>query len=336
MTRLRSIVSWLLRVPPWKLFLWVFVVPSVLQLAATALTLVPRAFPLAMDEQPAEVLAEWLALPFQALGVAWGLAFGSFLHARRGAVPRLGFHTFNFALAYLLALRFLASALPSLSLGWTTSPWLSHAAVFVGTISALYAGGFLARELTIDETGDLVTPATGKSAFWKWFFLLWFWPIGVWFIQARINRLSADGAPSGQVTQRGPAAPPSQRGVEVAGTVFLWIFWLALMSAMPIYKTVLGGGKNVDTGARPVDAFLLALFLVPVVVACAMRWLVLPRLDNPWLKLFPFLVGMAFAESLVFYGIFLVPEFQSWFFYTGVLMAVQFLPWYPEGKRASR
>lgn len=117
-----------------------------------------------------------------------------------------------------------------------------------------------------------------------------------------------------------PVPPP-------AGLVF-WIIWGAIMGAMPFYKFFLGGGGRVDSFDRPVDFFVGVMFVVPLAIATGIRWILIPRSRDWRAILVPFVIGIALAESLVFYGKFLFPEFESVFFYAGVAGVGQFMPFF--------
>lgn len=120
---------------------------------------------------------------------------------------------------------------------------------------------------------------------------------------------------------------PSSR-TPVAANLVLWGIWAWIMAAMPFYKFLLGGGKQVDSFDRPVDLFVVGMFVVPLAISVAIRWLLIPRLQSWRLILAPFIVGIALAESLVFYGKFLFPEFESVFFYAGLAGVGQFIPFF--------
>lgn len=107
-----------------------------------------------------------------------------------------------------------------------------------------------------------------------------------------------------------------------------WLMWGAIMAAMPFYKLFLGGGARVDSFDRPVDLFVGVMFVVPLAIATGIRWVLIPRLANWRGILVPFVIGIALGESLVFYGKFLFPEFESVFFYAGLVGVGQFLPFF--------
>ena len=121
-----------------------------------------------------------------------------------------------------------------------------------------------------------------------------------------------------------------------AGKMLLWVIWIAMMMALPCYKIILGHGDRVDTHARPVDLFVLGLFAVPLLMCTVIRWLVIPKLNNPMAILTPFIAGVALAESMTFYGIFLVPEFSSIFFYASVFAMAQFVPVYGTNEKPAK
>lgn len=118
--------------------------------------------------------------------------------------------------------------------------------------------------------------------------------------------------------------PPNK--ADTAGKIILWTIWISLMTALPFYKIFLGAGDRTDTHARPVDVVVLGLFLVPLLMSVAIRWLIIPAMKSYTAILPLFIAGVAVAESLVFYGKFLVPEFDTIFFFAAVLAMAQFVP----------
>ena len=114
---------------------------------------------------------------------AWLWAMGSFLNSLVKPMLRLNFGLFRFALifplVYGLAFPFVAWA-PKVFNFYIILP--IHLFVM---FCVLYAFRFVAKSLALQEEVRFLT----FRDYYRAFFLLWFFPIGVWWIQPKINRL---------------------------------------------------------------------------------------------------------------------------------------------------
>jgi hypothetical protein len=82
-----------------------------------------------------------------------------------------------------------------------------------------------------------------------------------------------------------------------------------------------------DAAAPPWTLSSFALYVIPILIALLMRWLVIPRLRNQLLALIPFLVGVSSAQVLTFFGLFLVPQPRfDLFFYTTWGLLLMLIP----------
>jgi hypothetical protein len=118
--------------------------------------------------------------------LAWLWSLGSFLNSIVPTAIRPGKKFFQFAVVYSavyvpVSVAVFQSINPRLFVAMIP---LSLLAVFC-MFSNLY---FVARNLVMAETGR----STSFSNYAGPFFLIWFFLIGVWFIQPRINRLYAE------------------------------------------------------------------------------------------------------------------------------------------------
>jgi uncharacterized RDD family membrane protein YckC len=105
------------------------------------------------------------------------------------------------------------------------------------TFCLLYDLYFVSKSLALVETGKQVSfPDYAGS-----FFLLWFFPIGVWFIQPKVNRLFAGpfsqaSTPPAELLHpvAGPAIGISDTGAEIQSAKSLTYagFWLRLLAAL--------------------------------------------------------------------------------------------------------
>ena len=125
--------------------------------------------------------------------LGWMWTAGTFLQSKLQPSLRLNIRIFYFA----LVVPFL-SLLPDLMEASGRFPGVHAASVVVGVVGffcVLYDIGFVAESLWRAEKG---TVPSSFGAVAGNFILIWAFPIGVWFIQPKINRLYAertDGPP---------------------------------------------------------------------------------------------------------------------------------------------
>lgn len=115
--------------------------------------------------------------------LGWYWCIGSFLTSRVATELRLSLRFFRFALVYpaIYILFFMyVFQVPNVDLFLLVFPL--H---FFAMFCLFYLLYFVAKSLVLAETGR---PASFNDYAGP-FFLIWFFPIGIWFIQPRINRL---------------------------------------------------------------------------------------------------------------------------------------------------
>jgi hypothetical protein len=123
--------------------------------------------------------------------LVWLWSLGSFLTSAAPAEFRLKTGFFRFAVIYPGVYIFVFAAL-----FFSMNPKVLAVIIplhLFGMFCMFYDLYFVAKSLAMAETGSSATFAGYAGAF----FLLWFYPIGIWFIQPRVNRLYADRAKSG-------------------------------------------------------------------------------------------------------------------------------------------
>lgn len=115
----------------------------------------------------------------------WLWSMGSFLNSllQPGLRLRIGVFSFTVALTSLYVLGFVAHFQSVSPLAFAALMPLLLLAAFC----MFYNFYFVSKSLAIAETGKSAPFNEYAGAF----FLLWFYPIGIWFIQPRINRLYA-------------------------------------------------------------------------------------------------------------------------------------------------
>jgi hypothetical protein len=178
-----AMVTFFLRARHWQIFLLFFGIGYV---GGTAALL----FPLVTAQSPEELLKinfrfGVVTVLFMFCLVAWLWSMGSFLNSIVKPTLRLRLGFFRFALLYPTLYIFMFLTLfGTTNLALLALIFPMH---FFAMFCLFYDLYFVSKSLALAETCKLASFYDyGRS-----FFLLWFFPIGVWFIQPRINRLYA-------------------------------------------------------------------------------------------------------------------------------------------------
>jgi hypothetical protein len=182
------IASFFLRAKHWQIFLLLFGIGFVGDVAVMTSTLATARSPEDFDK---------IVLPFGLVMVlfmfcflAWFWSMGSFLSSIVQPALRLKMGFFRFALVYPALYIFVFFALFQ-----STKPVLLAVIFplhFFAVFCLFYDLYFVSKSLVLAETRK-------PASFYDYagpFFLIWFFPIGVWFTQPRINRLYAEGRPN--------------------------------------------------------------------------------------------------------------------------------------------
>jgi uncharacterized RDD family membrane protein YckC len=277
-----AVVKFFVRAKHWHIFLLLFGIGYVGGSAALLL-------PLTTARSPEKFLK--ISLPFGCVMVlfmfcvaAWLWSMGSFLNSIGQPTLRLRIGFFRFALLYPTVYIFMFFAF----FGTTNLALLAliFPLHFFAMYCLFYDLYFVAKSLALVETGKLVSFYDYGGAF----FLLWFFPIGVWFIQPRINRLHAQPvsrqeditppdvphpltAPNvttvANETEIQPATPLAYAGLWLRLAAALIdgflisfpLFFLAFFSAIVV--RLVGAGKGHDPAIGILVALLTIVFLVP-------------------------------------------------------------------------
>jgi hypothetical protein len=180
--KMKAIEAFFLRAKHWQifaLFMGLFIVGDIVDLTTIAQSDWPA---WRMGTASIVVYCAVMGL-FAACFLAWFWAMGSFLNAISREQQRLNPTFFKFAIIYPLL--YIALAAP-----FFLGPILSMIAIiipfhFFAVFCIFYDLYFVAKHLVIAETGKSVTFYDYAGPF----FLIWFFPIGIWFVQPRVNRL---------------------------------------------------------------------------------------------------------------------------------------------------
>lgn len=173
----KTIETFFLRAKDWQILLLLFVVPLLVEVNATPLR--------SWNDLNATTVLYLTVMSLYVLSfLAWFWSMGSFLSSIVDPALRLSTRFFRCALLYplLYALVLFGFALPP-------SVFPAMAIILPLHLFAMfclfYDMYFVSKNLALAETGK---PASFYD-FAGPFFLIWFYPIGIWFVQPRINRL---------------------------------------------------------------------------------------------------------------------------------------------------
>jgi hypothetical protein len=180
---MRAFTNLFLRAKHWQLFLLLFAVPTVLEFIATEY--IPTPIRSWREVGPGGLVYFCLMLLDMLCFIAWLWAMGSFLNSLQKQGVKLKLSFFRLALIYppVYVVVFLAAF---------NTPELPIQVVLplhvVAISCLLYCFYFVARSLVIVNKGREVS----FRDYAKNLILLYFFPIGIWMIQPRINQLFAE------------------------------------------------------------------------------------------------------------------------------------------------
>jgi hypothetical protein len=177
-----SLKSFFLRAAHWQIFLLVsglYAADLLIDVSIIGVGPIP-----AKDVPPLTVLLLQASAMF-VFGVffLWLWSMGYFLNFLVKPPLRMDFGVFRFALVFPLLY---GVAFPLLVLGPRSfNAKLVLAIHLFMMLCVIYAFRFVSKSLALVEETRYLT----FRDYYQYFFLLWFFPIGVWWIQPRINRL---------------------------------------------------------------------------------------------------------------------------------------------------
>jgi hypothetical protein len=179
---MKDLADLFLRAKDWQLFLLLFVIPVVLEVSATGY--IPASIRSWRELRPGGFVHIGLMFAGILCLVAWLWALGSFLNPLQKPGVRLKLPFFRAALIYppVYTIVFFAVFFTSGPPFQVVLP-LHLSAIFC----LLYSFYFVARSLVTVNKGKQVS----FSDYARVLVLLYFYPIGIWSIQPRINQLYA-------------------------------------------------------------------------------------------------------------------------------------------------
>ena len=178
------ITNFFLRARHWQLFFLLALLPMVAEMAlAVSMPMTPRPW---KDLGRADLLFIGIMIFYMFCFLAWFWSLGSFLNSIVKPELKLRTTFFRFAAIYP------AIYLPGfLAVFFNLKPGL-FAVIFPLHLFAMfcifYLLRFASKTLALAEAGKPVSFYDYAGPF----FLMWFYPIGVWIVQPRVNRLYAE------------------------------------------------------------------------------------------------------------------------------------------------
>ena len=190
---MKAIANFFLRAKHWQMFLLLFAVPAIAELFVIPATI--RSW---RDLGPNGFVFLGAMLLFFLCFLAWFGSLGLFFRSIVSSELRMETQLFRFALVYpvLYVPIFFFLVIPDRVPVWVVLPL--HVACMVCIFYLLY---FVSKNLVLAETGK-------QASFYEYagpFFLLWFFPIGVWVVQPKVNRLYAERSSTEELTATGVA-----------------------------------------------------------------------------------------------------------------------------------
>ncbi|SRR5713101_6930298 len=181
---MNTIETLFLRAKHWQIFLLLFAVPTVAEFATIGFVKTNIRF--WSDLNGATLLSLGAMLLSLLCFLAWYWSMGSFLTSIVDSELKLNQGFFRFALLYPLLY-------VPIFFWFALTPGLGSAAFIIPLhlfcmFCLFYGLYFVSKNLVMAETGK-------PASFYNYagpFFLIWFFPIGIWFIQPRLNQLYAD------------------------------------------------------------------------------------------------------------------------------------------------
>lgn len=115
--------------------------------------------------------------------------------------------------------------------------------------------------------------------------------------------------------------------------IVMWIIWFAQLQAAFGFQWFLAGGFSEGENLEaPMAAWVWLACLAPIVLATGIRWLAIPKVQEPAKQLVTMIVGLALCEVSVLCSIFLAahdyPQFQIALLMVAVVAIIQFAPSY--------
>lgn len=113
----------------------------------------------------------------------------------------------------------------------------------------------------------------------------------------------------------------------------MWIIWFAILQGVFVIQFLVGGGlPEGENAVEPMAPSLWALCFGPILLATAIRWLLIPKVKTRQTQLTAMIVGLSLAEAPILLSLFLVgpdyPQNHIAVLMVGLAAIFQFAPKY--------
>ena len=105
-----------------------------------------------------------------------------------------------------------------------------------------------------------------------------------------------------------------------------WVLWASFLCGIIQFYLFLGTKQPPPTTKPSIATAFLGL--IPFFVSGIIRWVVLPRMRSANAAFPLFIVGIAFAEAVCFFGLFLFPAYKLEFSVISFIGIAQFAPFF--------
>jgi hypothetical protein len=181
-----GVLSIFLKIKSWQVFCLVFAIPYSIQLLLIYLL----SGSTGTDTENIFSLLPVFSLGSMAISLVWFWALGTGLNNYVASELRLSSKFFRFGVIYSAVYAILFNAVFIEFSNNNTSDFIFYLIVplhLFAMFCIFYGLYFIATNLVMAEINEVVS----FSNYIGTFFLLWFIPVGIWFIQPRINKLYA-------------------------------------------------------------------------------------------------------------------------------------------------
>jgi hypothetical protein len=111
-------------------------------------------------------------------------------------------------------------------------------------------------------------------------------------------------------------------------TQIWWILWIMFCTTVVMMNQILGPAAAHSKEILPDSNAWMIAGAAPILAATLIRWLLLPRQVIPIKAFRLFIIGIALAESVTFYGIFLFPSHKNDLVMASLFGIIQFAPFF--------
>jgi len=179
-------VMYFLKMKAWLLFLFSFGIPFILMLINIIIAIIIGKPLLIFISDNILLLLSLIVF------MSWIWAIGTRIDKKIPEDLRMKPGLFKFCVIYSIIYMLIFSAFALLLVAEIINPGLNFIIIIpfhlLAMFSTLYCDYYIAKNIVMAEKKERV----GISSYLPYFILMWFYPIGIWFIQPKVNRIFAN------------------------------------------------------------------------------------------------------------------------------------------------